>query len=97
VCFSHQGVTYDEPTQGVAQIVENPNNAQGLMIMYAGLTDEATQKFGDFNMQLYDANASFVIFDGDKELLRGDWKDADSNLYWNFNTQPSAQLTSNQR
>ena len=95
--FTWQGVTYDEPTQGVAQIVENPNNAQGLMIMYAGLTDEATQKFGDFNMQLYDANASFVIFDGDKELLRGDWKDVDSNLYWNFNTQPSAQLTSNQR
>ena len=80
--FTWQGTTYDQPTQGVAQIVENPNNAQGLLIMYAGLSPEATLKFCD--LYLYDADASFVIFDGDKELLRGDWEDVDSNLYWNF-------------
>ena len=35
--FTWQGVTYDKPTQGVAQIVENPNNPRSLVIMYAGL------------------------------------------------------------
>jgi hypothetical protein len=93
--FTWQETTYDQPMQGVAQIIENPNNAKGLMIMYAGLSLEATLKFYDLN--LYGTDASFVIFDTDKELLRGDWEDADSNLYWNFSTQPSAQLTSNQR
>ena len=92
--FTWQGTTYDQPTQGVAQIIENPNNTQGLMMMYAGLSPEATLKFCD--LYLYDADASFVIFDADKELLRGDWEDVDSNLYWNFNTQPSVKLTPNQ-
>jgi len=82
--FTWQGTTYDQPTQGVAQIAENPNDAQGLIIMYAGLSPEATQKFCD--LHLYDADASFVIFNTDKELLRGDWEDGDSNLYWKFNT-----------
>jgi len=88
--FTWQRTTYDQPTQGVAQIVENPNNAQGLMMMYAGLSPEATLKFCD--LYLYDADASFVIFDADKELLRGDWEDVDSNLYWNFDTHQSVQL-----
>jgi len=93
--FTWQGVTYDQPTQGVAQIIENPNHAQSLMIMYASLSPKVTQMFLD--LYLYDADASFIIFDGDKELLRGDWEEVDSNLYWNFNTEPSVQLTSNQR
>jgi len=80
--FTWQGVTYGEPSQGVAQIVENPNNAQGLLMMYAGLSPEATQKFCD--LYLYDADASYIIFDVDKELIRGDWEEVDSNLYWNF-------------
>jgi hypothetical protein len=62
--------------------------------MYAGLSPESTQKFCD--LYLYDEDTSFIIYDSDKELLRGDWEEADSNLYWNFNTQPSVQLTSNQ-
>ena len=93
--FTWQGSTYDQPIQGVAQIVENPDDFRNLIILYAGLSGDATQKFCD--LYLYDEDTSFVIFDGDKELLRGDWKDVDSNLYWNFNTQPSVQLTSNQR
>ncbi|NQT04158.1 MAG: hypothetical protein HQ580_19185 [Planctomycetes bacterium] len=91
--FTWQGTTYDQPTQGVAQVVENPNNAQGLMMMYAGLSPEATLKFCD--LYLYDAKASFVVFDADKELLRGDWEEVDSNLYWNFKMEPSVQLKSN--
>jgi hypothetical protein len=80
--YNWNGVTYARPTQGVAQIVENPNNTEGLIIMYAGLSPESTQKFCD--LYLYDEDTSFVIYDGDKELLRGDWEDVDSNLVWKF-------------
>ncbi|GAI58369.1 unnamed protein product, partial [marine sediment metagenome] len=79
--FTWQGTTYEQPTQGAAQIVENPRDPKSLMIMYAGLSGEATQKFCD--LRLYSADASYVIFDRDKELLRGDWK-MDSDLVWNF-------------
>ena len=93
--FTWQGVTYGEPSQGVAQIIENPKNAQGLMIMYAGLSPEATQKFCD--LYLYDEDTSFVIFDGDKELLRGDWEEVDSDLYWNFDTHSSFRSAPNEQ
>jgi transglutaminase-like putative cysteine protease len=93
--FTWQGVTYDKPTQGVAQIAENPNNAQGLMMMYAGLSPEATLKFCD--LYLYDADASYIIFDVDKELLRGDWEETDSDLVWKFDTHPSTQSATNEK
>lgn len=83
--FIWQGVTYSEPSQGVAQIIKNPNNAHGLMMMYAGLSPEATQEFPDSYVGC--ADRSYVIFDGDRQLVRGDWEDADSNLYWKFDTQ----------
>jgi len=88
--FTWQETTYDQPTQGVAQVVENPNDAQGLMMMYAGLSPKATLKFCD--LYLYDARASFVIFDGDKQLVSGDWEGVDNNLFWNFETRSSARL-----
>ena len=93
--FTWQGITYNKPTQGVAQIAENPNNAQGLMIMYAGLSPEATLKL--YDLELYDSDSSYVIFDGDKQLVTGDWEDVDSNLYWKFDTRSSAQLTTIQQ
>jgi len=93
--FTWQGVTYDRPTQGVAQIIENPNNLRSLVIMYTGLSPKATLKFCD--LYLYDANASFVILDGDKELLRGDWEEVDSDLIWKFDTRSSVQLAPSQR
>ncbi|HUV64752.1 MAG TPA: hypothetical protein VMW24_12700, partial [Sedimentisphaerales bacterium] len=89
--FTWQGITYDKPTQRLHQIIENPNCAQGLMIMYAGLSPEATLKMRD--LESYDSDSSYVIFDGDKQLVTGDWEDVDSNLYWNFDPQSSAQLT----
>jgi hypothetical protein len=82
--FTWQGVIYNQPSQGIAQVVENPNDAQGLIMMYAGLSTEATLKFCD--LYLYDADNSYVIFDSDKQLLAGDWEDVDTNLYWNFDT-----------
>ncbi len=93
--FTWQGVTYDQPTQEVAQIVENPDDPQSLMIMYAGLSGEAIQKFCD--LYLYDADASYVIFDRDKEIVSGDWEvdEVDSDLYWNFDTNTSVQSAPN--
>jgi hypothetical protein len=83
--FSWQGVTYKQPSQGIAQVVENPNKAKGLIIMYAGISPKAILKFCD--LYLYDEDASFIIFEEDRELLRGDWEDVDDNLYWNFDSQ----------
>jgi len=87
--FTWQGVVYDRPTQGVAQIVENPNGPQSLLIMYAGSSPEATQKFCD--LHLYRVDASYVIFDGSKVLLRGDWE-VESGLVWRLDgsLSPSA-------
>jgi len=93
--FTWQGIIYAQPTQAVAQIVENPRGAQNLMIMHAGLSPEATQKFT--YSYLYRVDRSYVIFDGDKELLRGDWEEVDNNLYWNFDTHPSVRSAPNEQ
>jgi len=91
--FTWQGIIYAQPTQAVAQIAENPRGAHNLMIMHAGLSPEATQK--STYSYLYRVDRSYVIFDGDKQLFRGDWEDVDSNLYWNFDTHPSVRPASN--
>ena len=93
--FTWQGIIYAQPTQAVAQIAENPGGAHNLMIMHAGLSPEATQKFT--NSYLSRVDRSYVIFDGDKQLFRGDWEDVDSNLYWNFNTHPSVRPAPNEQ
>ena len=82
--FNWQGLTYDQSTQGVAQIFENSLDPEGYIILYAGLSGEATQKFCD--LYLYDTDASYVIFDRDKQLVSGDWEvdEVDSDLVWNF-------------
>jgi len=82
--FNWQGLTYDQSTQGVAQIFENSLDPEGNIILYAGLSGEATQKFCD--LYLYDTDASYVIFDRDKQLVSGDWEvdEVDSDLVWNF-------------
>ena len=90
--FTYTGINYDKPTQGVAQIVENPNDPHKLIIMYAGLSGEATQKIcakSDWRKQLggwflIDMNSSYIIFDKDQRLVSGDWEDFDSDLVWKF-------------
>ena len=64
-----------------AQIVENPLDPESMIILYAGLSGDATQKLCDL-----DADASYVIFDGDKEIVSGDWEvdEVDSDLVWKF-------------
>jgi len=82
--FTWRGVTYDQPTQGVAQIVENPLDPKSMIVLYTGLSGDATQKFCD--LYLYDSDASYVIFDVDKKLVSGDWEvdEVDSDLVWKF-------------
>jgi hypothetical protein len=90
--FTYKRVNYDKPTQGAAQIVENPSDPHKLIIMYAGLSGEATQKIcdkSDWREQLggwflIDMNASYIIYDKDQRLVSGDWEGFDSNLVWNF-------------
>jgi transglutaminase-like putative cysteine protease len=90
--FTWQETTYKEPTQGVAQIIINPNKTGQLIVMYAGLSPEATLKFCD--LYLYDADASYVIFDGGEKILTGDWEDIDSNLYWTSTSNTSTESSS---
>jgi len=78
--FTWQGITYDQPVQGVAQIIENPLDPESDIVLYTGLSGDATQKFCD--LYLYDADASYVIFDSDKQLVTGDWEDTDVDLVW---------------
>ena len=80
--FIWQGVTYDQPSQEVAQIVKNPLDPESEIVLYTGLSGDATQKFCD--LYLYDADASYVIFDQDKQLVSGDWEDTGSSLMWKF-------------
>ena len=82
--FNWQGITYDQPTQGVAQIVENPLDPESVIIQYSGLSGDSLQKFCD--LYLYDADASYVIFDGDKQLFSEYWEvdEIDSDLLWTF-------------
>jgi transglutaminase-like putative cysteine protease len=90
--FTWQGNTYSQPTQGVAQIIENPFNPQNMINLYAGLSGDATLKVCDKSewmkeldgRLLIDVNTSFVIYDNHKKLISGDWEDSDSDLVWNF-------------
>jgi len=93
--FTWQGITYAQPAHAVTQMVENPGGAHNLIIMYAGLSPEATQKSA--YLSLISADRSYVIFDGDKQLLAGDWEDVDSNLYWKFNTHQAVQSATDKK
>jgi hypothetical protein len=93
--FTWQGTTYDKPTQGVAQVIESPIAGKGLMVMYAGLSPEATLRLCD--LQWFDSDCSYGIFDGDKQSVTGDWEDVDGNLFWSCDTHPTVQQEPNQQ
>jgi len=90
--FTWQGTTYDQPSQGVAQIVENPFDTQSMIILYAGLSADATQKICDKSEWrkeldgwfIIDVDTSYIIYDRYKKLASGDWEDFNSDLVWNF-------------
>jgi len=89
--FTWQGITYDQPTQGVAQIVENPFDTQSIIILYAGLNGDATQKICDKSEWkkeldgwfIIDVNSSYIIYDLYRKLASGDWE-TDADLLWKF-------------
>jgi len=80
--FSYGGVTYVEPTQGVVQIVEKPWDHRGLIIMYAGLSGEATRRVLNKSELRKARSASYVIYGQDQSLVSGDWEGFDSDLVW---------------
>jgi transglutaminase-like putative cysteine protease len=80
--FTWNGINYDQPTQGISQIVENPMDPKNLIILYAGLSGETTQKIS--NLYLYDIDASFIILEQDKQLVANDWEEYDRDLVWKF-------------
>ena len=79
--FSFKGINYTKPSQGLAQIIEHPLQPKGQFIQYAGLSATAMLQFGD--LYLYDAQNSYLIYDGDKQVNSGIWE-ADAELYWEF-------------
>ena len=90
--FTWQRTIFDQPTQGVAQIVENPLDSLSMIILYAGLSGDATQKICDISewqqeldgSLMIDLNSSYIIYDGYNKLVTGFWKDTSSALVWNF-------------
>lgn len=93
--FIWQGTTYEKPTQGVAQVIENPRDSERLIVMYAGLSPEIMLKWSELNF--HDSNSSWVIFDGDKRLATGDWDDLDSDLHRKLGFQTSVGSLSSQQ
>jgi hypothetical protein len=79
--FIWQGVTFDQPTQSVALVVESPFRPGGLVVLYAGLSAASTLEIFDCNV--YDKVASYVVIQAKKELTHGDWK-TDDGLRWKF-------------
>ena len=76
------GITYcSAESKGIAQIIEHPFQSKGQFILYAGLSAEGMLQFGD--LYLYDASASFVIYDGDQQINSGNWE-GDADLIWKF-------------
>jgi len=90
--FSWQGVVYNRPTQGVAQIIENPLDHTNTVNLYAGLSGDATLKVCDKSewqqeldgYYIIDLNTSYIIYDQHNKLVSSDWEDSDSDLVWNF-------------
>jgi len=90
--FTWRDSVYELPTQGVALIIENPLDSRNTINLYAGLSGDATLKVCDKSEWqeeldrwfLIGLNASYIIYDGHKRLLSGDWEDTESNLVWNF-------------
>ena len=80
--FTWQGITYDQPTQGVAQIVENPHESGSKIVLFYGHSSDATKH--SWELYTMNADASYVIFDRAKKLVSGDWEEADLNLVWTF-------------
>ena len=94
--FTFDGVTYQEATQGVSQVIEKPDGLPGLMVLHAGLSGVATRRICDKaewreslgGWFLVDLDASYVIYDAERHqrLASGVWEGYDPDLVWEFVT-----------
>jgi hypothetical protein len=92
--FIWHETTYDQPTQGAVQITENPYDSKSWVILYAGLSGDATLKLFDFGKGKletdqfawfpHESDGSYYIYDGYKKLISGDWEEYDNDLVWKF-------------
>jgi hypothetical protein len=97
--FTHDGVTYRKSSQGISQVIENPKDASGLVVLHAGLSGEATRRVCDKSEWreslggwfLVDFDASYVIYDtdGHRLLASGEWEGFDEDLVWRADQEPS--------
>ena len=91
--FTWHDNVYDQPTQGVALIIENPLDSRNTVNLYAGLSGDATLKVCDKSEWqeeldgwfIFDYTVSYIIYNNHKRLASGDWEDTESSLVWKFN------------
>jgi hypothetical protein len=82
--FTWQGKVYDQVTQGVIAVADEGRSSKRLTMLFAGLSADATRDFGRID-NLYDLfNGSYVIFDGSKCAVSGEWEVADPDLVREF-------------
>lgn len=96
--FYWQGLIYQDPSQGILQMIENPVNPLGRIILFSGNSGEATIEINNLRTNIpelfggsyrwskdpfsvYDANASYVIFEDRNVLTYGEWEIED-DLVW---------------
>jgi transglutaminase-like putative cysteine protease len=87
VKFTWQGKVYDQPSQGVIAVVDEGRSSKRLTVLLAGLSGEATRDFrrlSNQNWYLFSRLASYLVFDGDKCVVSGEWENANPDLVWQF-------------
>lgn len=86
--FTWQGKVYDQATQGVIAVVDEGRSSRRLTMLFAGLSAEATKDFSKIN-DWFDflTTASYLIYDGNRCVVSGEWENADPDLVWLSGTQ----------
>jgi hypothetical protein len=94
--FTWQGRVYDQASQGVVEVADEGRSFSRLTILCAGLSAEAMrnicsvdQFFAFFYPPLamdgyYKTMTSYLIFDGSKHVVSGEWEVADPDLVREF-------------
>jgi hypothetical protein len=83
--FTWQGKVYDQPSQGVVAIVDEGRSSKRLIMLFAGLSAEATRDFSKTrNFRPFFPTGSYLIFDGNRRVVSGQWVDAEADLVREF-------------
>jgi transglutaminase-like putative cysteine protease len=82
--FTWQGKVYDQAAQSVLEVVDEGRSSKRLTILCAGLSAEATRGFlGISNVGAF-FTTSYLVFDGNRCVVSGEWEPADSDLVRRF-------------